>query len=131
MERQTSATFRPGLLSLGLLRLPGLALARRLLRHLLSRRPRLGQADRDRLLAALDLAAGPAASQGTGLALLHRPLDRGAGLLGIFACFTCHDRSPLASDQSARLEIVPFLAAIAVGVDAPSQPQSHETIDPA
>src|SRR5437588_12420813 len=36
---------------------------------------RLGKADRDRLLPALDLPAGAAASERAGFALLHRALD--------------------------------------------------------
>src|SRR5450759_4776071 len=64
---------------------------RGLLRHLLAFRPRLGKADRDRLLAALDLAAGAAALQRTGLALLHRAPDLGGCL---FRIFSCHDISP-------------------------------------
>src|ERR1700752_2789393 len=50
---------------------------RGLLRHLLAFRSRLGKADGDRLLAALDLLAGPAALQSSGLALLHRASDLG------------------------------------------------------
>src|SRR3954451_19044545 len=53
--------------------------------------PLLGQPDCDRLLAALDLATGPAALQSTCLALLHRALDVGRCLFRIFAC---HYTSP-------------------------------------
>jgi len=66
-------------------------LLRRLLRHLGAFTPRLGQPDRDRLLAACDLAAGAAALQRAGVALFHRALDLGRCLLGIFSC---HDTSP-------------------------------------
>jgi len=51
------------------------------LRDLLAFRPRLGQPNRDRLLAALDLAAGATAFQRAGLALLHRAPDLGGSLL--------------------------------------------------
>src|ERR1700731_654624 len=69
----------------------GFTLLRRLLRYLRSHGPRLGQADSNGLLAALDLAAGAAALQRAGLALLHRAADLGGGLLGILSC---HDISP-------------------------------------
>ena len=52
-----------------------LALLRRLLRHLLALGPRLGQADRDRLLAARDLLARTSAPQCAGLALFHCALN--------------------------------------------------------
>src|SRR5258708_3551737 len=72
--------------------LPGrLSLLRSLLGDLLSLRPRLGQTDGDRLLAALDLAPRSAALQSPGLALLHRARDLGGRL---FRKFACHDYSP-------------------------------------
>src|ERR1700741_795512 len=51
---------------------PAFALGSLLLRHFGAALARFGQADRDRLLAALDLLAGAAAAQRAGLALLHR-----------------------------------------------------------
>src|SRR6476620_1314966 len=78
-----------------LLRLPllrRLSLPAGLLRHLLSLGTRLGQSDRDRLLAALDRLAGATALQGAGLALLHRAFDVSGSLLGIFGC---HGSSPV------------------------------------
>src|SRR5437588_5922437 len=44
---------------------------------------RLGKADRDRLLPALDLPAGAAASERAGFTLLHRALDLLGGALRI------------------------------------------------
>ena len=64
---------------------------RRFLRDFLAFRSRLGKPDRDRLLAARDLLAGPAALQCAGLALLHRAPDLGGRLLRIFSC---HDFPP-------------------------------------
>src|SRR5436190_23213440 len=75
-----------------------------LLRRLHSGGPRLGKPDRDRLLAALDLAAGPAALQRAGLALLHRASDLG----GCFSrIFPRHDTSPGCGKQSSRMKLVP------------------------
>src|SRR6266852_8925799 len=71
--------------------LGALPFLRGLLRDLLAFRPRLGKTDRDRLLAALDLATGSTALQSPGLALLHRAPDLGRCLLRIFPC---HDYSP-------------------------------------
>src|SRR5690349_11773407 len=56
-------------------------LRRLLLRHLAAGAPRLGQPDRDRLLAALHLLARAAALQLAALHLVHRLLDLLAGLL--------------------------------------------------
>src|SRR5882724_4845524 len=64
---------------------------RTLLRDLHAFRPRFGKTDRDRLLAALDLATRSTALQSPGLALLHRAPDLGRCLLRIFPC---HDYSP-------------------------------------
>ena len=71
-----------------------LALLRALLlfrRDFRSLPPCLGQADRDRLLAALDLPSRATALQGAGLALLHRAPDLGGRLSRIFSC---HGNSP-------------------------------------
>src|ERR1700728_4006661 len=77
---------------------------RRLLRHFLAFGPCLGQADRDRLFAALYLPARTAALQRPRLALLHHAFDVGGGLLGIFSChdyFSCWPEPILASDKSS------------------------------
>src|SRR5512140_1777311 len=63
-------------------RLP-LRLALLFLRHFRAGAPRLGQTDRDRLLAALHLAAGPSAAQRAFLALVHRALHLPARLLSV------------------------------------------------
>src|SRR6266849_8978519 len=68
-----------------------LPLVRSLLRDFLAFRPRLGKADRDRLLAACDFLAGATALQRPGLALFHRALDIGGCL---FRILPCHDSSP-------------------------------------
>src|SRR5664279_4805530 len=65
-------------------------LLRSLLRDLRALRPRLGQPDRDRLLAAGHLLAGPAAFQRAGLALFHYAFDVGGSSLRIF----CHALPP-------------------------------------
>src|SRR4051812_41263033 len=77
-------------------------------RHLLAFAARLGQADGDRLFAALDLAARAAALQRPGLALLHRAPDFGRRALGVFACCSCHeDGLPVTSQQSRGAAKVP------------------------
>src|SRR6185295_11755914 len=63
-----------------------------LLRHPRAALARLGQADRDRLLAAPDLPAGAAAAQRAGLALLHRAADLLGRTLRVFSLrrLSCH-----------------------------------------
>src|SRR5258708_4637071 len=68
-----------------------LPLLRSPLQDFLSLRPRPGKGDRDRLLAARDGPAGPAALQRARLALLHRASDLGRGFPRVFSC---HDYSP-------------------------------------
>src|SRR5882724_6109021 len=64
---------------------------RGLLRDFLAFRPRLGKANRDRLLPARDFLAGAAALQSAGLAFLHRAPDFGGCL---FRILPCHGHSP-------------------------------------
>src|SRR6185437_317450 len=54
-----------------------------LARHFRAGAARLGQADGDRLLAALHLAPGAAAAQRSLLALVHRALDFALGFLAV------------------------------------------------
>src|SRR5262245_17632606 len=61
------------------------ARAAALLRDLRARFSRLGQTDRNRLLAARDLLARAAGLQGPALALVHRALDLALSLLSVLA----------------------------------------------
>src|SRR5437016_11318048 len=64
---------------------PACALGFLFLRHPRAPLARLGQADGDRLLAALDLPAGAAAAQRAGLALLHGAAHFLGRALGVFS----------------------------------------------
>src|SRR5437016_4152180 len=101
--------------SLPFLRRFAAALARPLLlRHLCAGLPRFGEADRDRLLAALDASARPAALQRAALALVHRALDLLARLLPVLShayppypegrCMRVLCRTPEPSNPTIRRE---------------------------